>query len=59
MLSPKNDYYGWVFTNLAFGAILCSVAYDIATGRAGPSAGVMMVVALLGLLSLRGLKPEG
>jgi hypothetical protein len=58
MLNPNNDYYGWVFTNLAFGAILCAVAYDIATGRPGPSAAVMMTVALLGLLSLRGLKPE-
>jgi hypothetical protein len=58
MLSPNNDYYGWVFTNLAFWAILCAVAYDISTGRPGPSAAVMMTVALLGLLSLRGLKPE-
>lgn len=58
MLSPKNDYYGWVCTNVAFWAILCSVAYDIATGRPGPSAAIIMVMALFGLLALRGLKPR-
>lgn len=57
-MPPRSDYYAWVFANLAMVAVLSAVGFDLVQGEASPSAGVIIVAILFGLLALRGLKPE-
>ncbi|MEA3064423.1 MAG: hypothetical protein QOJ27_862 [Sphingomonadales bacterium] len=57
-MPPRGDYYGWVFANLAMVVALAGVGFDLVQGEASPSAAVIIVAMLFGLLALRGLKPE-